>query len=215
LSSHYYKREIAQELPGKLPSEWHCFTACGIIAITLPSETADGDMSFEPCPRQHYYDSVKYNECPFCPPGGSVAVDETAPVGTESVGVVTPSSDPGRPLELSPSFNPPLGWLVALNGPARGQDFTLRSGLHYLSAAPAMPVFVEGDAEMRREAHAILAYDGESNRLVVRPGTGRALAYRNGEALEAKTALQNGDKITLGQNILIFIALAGDRFRWT
>jgi hypothetical protein len=162
-------------------------------------------MPYQLCPQQqHYFDPAKNKECPFCPPGGNSAAGSA------------PNLAPGAggDAEIMAAGDPPVGWLVAINGPDCGKDFTLRMGNNAIGALPTMAVPIAGDPGVSREEHAVIAYDARSNRFLIRPGAGRALAYRNGAPVETTVQLQTGDQITVGQTKLIFIPLAGDNFRW-
>ena len=144
-------------------------------------------MPFVSCPDGHFYDSAKSKECPFCK---------------------------SREPDPLPSHLP-VGWLVATSGPGCGKDFTLRPGTNSIGSLPSMAVAIDGDPDVTAEDHAIVAYEVRNNRFLLRPGPGRAVAYRNGEVVLSPVPLQVGDKVTVGQTTLIFIPLAGDQFRWT
>ena len=83
----------------------------------------------------------------------------------------------------------PVGWLVALNGPDRGKDFTIRSGSNTFGPP---------------ESQVIIDYDARSNRFLAHPAA----------AVETTQQLRTGDQIRVGQTTMIFIPLAGDSFRW-
>jgi hypothetical protein len=149
-------------------------------------------MPYQICQRrQHYYDPAKDNLCPFCKSAGQL-------------------SGPALADETIQAFDPPLGWLVALDGPSCGQDFTLRFGDNRFGSDASNAVLCGGDAA----ADAVIAYDRDSNRFLLRPSPGRPPAYRNNKLLETSAELRIGDKITLGGTTLVFVPLAGDEFRW-
>jgi hypothetical protein len=173
-------------------------------------------MAYETCPQGHYYDPVKSKKCPFCGASPEPPAPQPPPPPPPPPPLPVPKPTPPPPAPPNPpGFDPPVGWLVAVNGAARGRDFTLRSGLNAIGSLPTMAVAIDGDPGVSREDHAIVVHDARSNLFLLRPGTGRALAYRNGQAVEAAVQLQPGDEITVGETKLVFMPLVGDDFRWT
>ena len=116
---------------------------------------------------------------------------------------------PGPTRRQLPVFDPPLGWLVSLNGPACGQDFTLRSGATRLGTV-AGAVLRDSD----EVADALITYDGNRNRFLLRARPGRSPAYWNNSPLVAAAELQAGDRISIGGTTLVFVPLTGNEFRW-
>ena len=66
-------------------------------------------MKLTKCPNGHFYDADKHPECPYCN-GGLEAGSAIAQPGTAAE------------VDLAAPKGPVAGWLVVLDGPARGQD---------------------------------------------------------------------------------------------
>jgi hypothetical protein len=148
----------------------------------------------------------------------AAAAQAGASFAPASGGPVVSSGPPGARSQLSPisprvstDFRPPVGWLVAVNGPAFGQDFTLRPGFNFLVMTPATGVVVADTC--RPDAQAVIEYDAPDNRFSVR-AAGRTLPYLNGRILETNAALQERDRITMGDTTVVFMPLAGNHFHW-
>ena len=77
-------------------------------------------MKLTKCPNGHFYDADKHPECPYCN-GGLEAGSAIAQPGT--------AAEAG--LAAAPK-GPVAGWLVVLDGPARGQDLRLGEGRNFL-----------------------------------------------------------------------------------
>ena len=107
-----------------------------------------------------------------------------------------------------------VGWLVCIEGPAKGQDFRIHADNNYIGRAPYMDIAVTGDDTISRENHAILAYDTREKLYYFAPGSGRGIVRLNGKAVLMMTELHAYDKIEIGRSILIFVPLCGDQFSW-
>ena len=70
-------------------------------------------MKLTKCPNGHFYDADKHPECPYCN-GGLEAGSAIAQPGTAAE------------VDLAAPKGPVAGWLVVLDGPARGQDLEPR-----------------------------------------------------------------------------------------
>ncbi len=111
-------------------------------------------------------------------------------------------------------LTPVVGWLVCIEGPAKGQDFRIHADNNYIGRAPYMDIAVTGDDTISRENHAILAYDTREKLYYFAPGSGRGIVRLNGKAVLMMTELHAYDKIEIGRSILIFVPLCGDQFSW-
>jgi hypothetical protein len=115
-------------------------------------------------------------------------------------------------------IDPPVGWLVCIDGPDRGMDYKIRSENNSIGRSETMRICIDGDATIARENHAFVSYDPESNTYNVLPGNARGLVYLNRGPVYAPTTLRPFDEIKLGNTTLLFVPLCGnfgDRpFRW-
>ena len=82
-------------------------------------------MKLTKCPNGHFYDADKHPECPYCN-GGLEAGSAIAQPGTAAEAGLTAAPK-----------GPVAGWLVVLDGPARGQDLRLGEGRNFLGVDAA------------------------------------------------------------------------------
>lgn len=111
-------------------------------------------------------------------------------------------------------IQPVVGWLVCVDGAAKGRDFRLHSQYNYIGRARHMDVCIEGDDTISSEKAAILAYDDQQRIFFFAPGQGRNLVRVNGRAVLNTVELQAYDKLTIGKTTLLFLPLCGERFDW-
>jgi hypothetical protein len=122
------------------------------------------------CNNGHQMDD-SWTDCPYCVKTGYRASeaaigDKTRPEvevrsSEERANSVPDSFDPGKTVPLSKiKRTPVVGWLVALNGAQRGEDFRLREGKNGLGSATGSEIAVHDPAVSAR--HAIISYrDGK------------------------------------------------------
>lgn len=184
-------------------------------------------MAFEQrCPNGHYYDPAKHTSCPFCGVAG-LDVGKTMP-SQQSSDPTHPKNQPlpgdaqGRTqgyYEDRMGFDPPVGWLVCIDGPNRGTDYKIRSGNNSMGRSELMWICISGDQTIDRDHHGAISYDPESNTYNVLPGTSRGIVYLNRGPVYSPAPLRPFDEIKLGNTTLLFVPLCGDfggkGFRWT
>jgi hypothetical protein len=180
------------------------------------------------CSRGHYYDTAKHTSCPYCGVP-DLDIGKTTPKRAGSDPVPTQPKD--EPWERSAppgatkgifqkeiGIDPPVGWLVCIDGPDRGRDYRIRSDNNSIGRAETMQICIAGDDSISRENHAFVAFDPASNTYTVRPGTARGLVHLNRGAIFEAATLRPFDEIKLGNTTLLFVPLCGDfggkTFRW-
>lgn len=164
-----------------------------------PTEPADGWPSSPPA-------SKKSAQTVDPVPGKVQDYGDTAPVSPGFYGV-----GPGaRPVNIQPT----VGWLVCVNGAAKGRDFRIHSQYNYIGRARHMDICIEGDNSISSERAAILAYDDQQRIFFFAPGQGRNLVRVNDRAVLTSVELQAYDRITIGRSTFLFVPLCGERFDW-
>ena len=86
-------------------------------------------MKLTKCDKGHFYDADKFPECPYC---------NTALQRDGGSGIVT-AAEPSAAAAVGAPAGPVTGWLVVLDGPARGRDLRLGVGRTLLGAERAAP----------------------------------------------------------------------------
>lgn len=177
------------------------------------------------CERGHFYDDGRYTDCPYCK-SGAQEPGKTVGLSSEPLGktmplqaaAASPSADKGKTVAIIKKkigLDPAVGFLVAIEGPHRGEDFRLHSGRNFIGRAEVMDVSLPDDTTVSRENHALLSYDDKNNTFVLVPGSGRGITYCNSRLIEAAVELTAYDKIEIGATTLLFLPLCGEHFQWT
>jgi hypothetical protein len=181
----------------------------------------------ERCSKGHYYDAAKHTACPYCGVAG-LDIGKTQGKRPEGGDPTEPKdrrgergTDSGVTIGILPDkigIDPPVGWLVCIDGPDRGMDYRIRSENNSIGRDVTMKICVAGDENISREDHAFVSYDPESNSYYLVPGVARGLVYLNRGPVYGPTPLRPFDEIKLGRTTLLFVPLCGDfggkSFRW-
>lgn len=111
-------------------------------------------------------------------------------------------------------FMPVVGWLVCIEGAAKGRDYRIHSQYNYIGRGQHMDICISGDDCISTEKAAILAYDDEEKFFSFGPGMGHNVVRVNGKMLMNAVALNAYDELTIGKTKLLFVPLCGERFDW-
>lgn len=142
--------------------------------------------------------------------GGNDPISRTVPDQDDEKTSVDEDGDSGRGYVA--------GWLVAVDGPLKGQDYRVYSnGYNRIGRHSEFEVFLQ-DKSITREFDMWLCYDPRVGSFQV--GGAKAcklMAYVNGELLSPgmMKAIRHGDTIRLGKTTLYFVPLCGSGFSWT
>lgn len=193
-------------------------------------------MALTRCEKGHYYDTEKYNSCPYCGDealGAEISAlqggktERTAEAeedfektvrlgGPSSVGTFggTREGETVAFMQASVGMDPVTGWLVCIEGPDKGRDFRLRSEKNSLGRSTSSDICISGDDTVSREKHAFVVYNPRKRSFSIRAGESRGLVYLNDEEVEFSQPLQAYDVIEVGQSRLLFVPLCGEAFSW-
>lgn len=111
--------------------------------------------------------------------------------------------------------SPVVGWLVVRKGPGLGRFCPVFYGQNPIGRAADQRIRLDfGDQRISRQGHAFLIYDDITRKFYIRDGGKSNLVRHNGELVMTPTELQDRDELTIGETVLIFIALCGPEFDW-
>ena len=147
-------------------------------------------------------------------PGGIGATEPAG--GWIGGGGVNPFSQPtviGGDIAAAGQVDPVVGWLVCVDGPVRGTDWRLHAGYNYIGRE-AGDIHIQGDSQISREKHAMVAYHHKNRTYYVGPAEGRNIIEVNDEPVFNATKLNSRDVITIGTTKLMFVPLCGEDFAW-
>ena len=201
-------------------------------------------MAMKRCNNGHFYDSTKHSVCPFCGVqdldvsvtmpvrnpavaggaassgvtlGRNAAQQSAAPEIDKTVARGATPSDDAKTIGIMRNkmgFEPVVGWLVCVKGPAIGKDFKLKSEKNFIGRGNNMDVCIQADNGISRDNHATVSYNPKTNKFMVAPGDGHGLVYLNGNEVFAPTELHRGDCIEMGETTLAFVPFCGEDFQW-
>jgi hypothetical protein len=161
------------------------------------------------CSNGHQMEDA-WTDCPYCVRTGY----RNAPVGT--LAKTRPEMEATRP-ESSAAFDPrktvPLstvrrapvvGWLVALDGQQKGEDFRLREGKNSLGSAPDVDITLRDQSVSGK--HASISYrDGTF--VITDLDSTNGTFLNSGTEPVARQELKDNDLIRVGQTTLKFKCL--------
>ena len=156
-------------------------------------------MKLTKCENGHFYDGDKYPECPYC---------NTELLKDHSIVHAGAAEQPGPAAQAAAPAGPVAGWLVVLDGPARGRDLRLGVGRSFLGLdGDGTPVTLSA-------RQAAVVYDAEKNAFTLLPGSSQELCYLDDAAVLEAMPLAGGETLRLGGAALKFVPLCGADFHW-
>jgi hypothetical protein len=191
------------------------------------------------CQNGHFIDE-SWDICPYCPPDSMYQRDEPsgepAPSKALGGGYETPSmpyDDGDRPTTRPPAAEGHpvaphktmaasrgeldqrryvVGWLLGLNGKARGEAFPIRMGRNVLGRARDSEVMVQDDQASSH--HADLVYRPEERRYILMDRNSTNGTYVNGREIEPRRDLVSRDVVTIGAHRFLFLSLSEMGLDW-
>lgn len=128
---------------------------------------------------------------------------------TEPVPVVDSKTE-----EAAVGFNPVVGWLVCIEGSAKGTSYEIHSQYNFVGRSAKMDISIPEDPHISAENSAVVAYDNIERVFFFGPGSGHNGVRVNGKMILNTTMINAYDVLTVGLTKLLFIPLCGDRFDW-
>jgi len=112
-------------------------------------------------------------------------------------------------------FDPAVAWLVVINGPGRGEYCPVFYGQNSIGRGEKQRIRLNfGDTRITREPHAFLIYDDIARNFFLRDNGKSNLLRLNGATVMVPTEVKDRDQISLGETVLLFVALCGKEFDW-
>ena len=114
-----------------------------------------------------------------------------------------------------PMRDPPVGWLVIVDGPGRGAVATLGIGQNSIGRDASQRISLDyGDTTISRVNHATIAYDPRQRKFHVLRGDGVNLTYVEDEPVLEPRELDPLAHVRIGDTVLRFVPFCGDAFSW-
>jgi hypothetical protein len=109
----------------------------------------------------------------------------------------------------------PVGWLVVVAGPGRGNAFPLHDGVSRVGRADDQTISLNfGDNSISRENHISIAFDSEQSAFYVGQSGRTNIVRLNNKPLLSTEQIRSGDQIRVGETTLRLVALCGEDFTW-
>lgn len=174
------------------------------------------------CEKGHFYDNVKYEQCPHCAAKKDNAVDEdsitVAKIAGEKLKKNLVSLAAGEDEKTVGIFShkkelaPVAGWLVCVDGPEKGRDWRIANGRNFIGRSYKSDIAVSADEQVSRENHCSIVYDPKSEVYSLVPGE-NALYYKDAEVM-APIELEAYDTIKIGATTLQFVPYLRKGVQW-
>jgi pSer/pThr/pTyr-binding forkhead associated (FHA) protein len=171
------------------------------------------------CENGHYYDSQKHSSCPFCGVQNlDIDIKKTMAKRPNNTGGVPKEDGSGGKtvgvFRKKLGIDPVVGWLVAIEGPEKGNDYRITSERNFIGRSEKMDISIPGDDTISRENHAIVSYNPKNNSFRLFLGESRGLVYLNDDEVITPVELNPYDQIEIGETKLKFVPFCGEQFRW-
>lgn len=189
-------------------------------------------MAMKRCNNGHFYDSNKYQQCPYCGISNLDAsktmpiiqqrndaspVDPTvASLGT-TVGMNETRADSDKTIGIMQKhkgIDPVVGWVVCIDGPSKGKDYRIKSERNFIGRDQKMDIALVEDNSVSRENHAIISYNPKNGAFRILPGESHGLVYLNEEEVFSPMEIKLNDVIEIGETKLMFVPFCGGGFSW-
>ena len=193
-------------------------------------------MADKRCENGHFIDE-SWDLCPYCPaenaesdipivrptrgpeaPRRPTAVPSPAPVSQlrEVPAVQAPPMERTIAAQkIDPSAAPKryvVGWLVGLNGTARGESYPVRIGRNILGRDRRSDVVINDDQASSH--HADLVFRPEERRFILMDHNSTNGTYVNDAEIEPRRDLALNDVIRIGSHRFLFMPLCKEDFFW-
>ena len=140
---------------------------------------------------------------------------KTRILGFEHSDGVVDLFDPKATVAQSGRAKFPVGWIVIVDGPGRGESFSLTAGMSQIGRGDDQAVQLNfGDTSISRTNHAAIAYDPENHKFLLGHGGKSNIVRLNDKPVLSTEDLNDADIIRIGETTLRFVALCNDKFNW-
>ncbi|HYM61209.1 MAG TPA: FHA domain-containing protein [Thermoanaerobaculia bacterium] len=191
-------------------------------------------MADKRCENGHFIDD-SWDLCPYCPVENNesempivrpsrlvepsrAAVPERRPITAAMPPLRDASAEPVERTVAAPrdhSLQPKryvVGWLIGLNGAARGESFPVRMGRNVLGRDRRSDVVINDDQASAH--HADLVFRPEERRFILMDHNSTNGTYVNEGEIEPRRDLAASDVIRIGSHRFLFMPLCHEGLYW-
>ena len=147
--------------------------------------------------------------------GRKETADEGEPPTRDAV-FAMPTDMPSAAQRMVNHENPPVGFLVIIEGPGRGYTAPLTAGTNTIGRAENLHICLDfGDEEMSADQHASIVYDSEKRGFYLDNASKEAPTFIGEQAVGARRRkLKHRDRLKMGATTLLFLPVCNDGFDW-
>ena len=189
-------------------------------------------MADKRCDNGHFIDE-SWDICPYCPAQKQSAEipvirpsrfeiprtgDYPLPAAERAASVAAPAVAPidrtvtVNKLDQAQPKRYVVGWLVGLNGSARGESFPVRMGRNVLGRDHRSDISINDDQASSH--HADLVFRPDERRFILMDHNSTNGTYVNDTEIEPRRDLQRDDVIRIGSHRFLFMPLCQNGFYW-
>jgi hypothetical protein len=181
------------------------------ICPYCPPEPPAGDI---PVVRPNRFDNPRTGE--YAPPRAKDARRPTGP-GVPARSVADPVERTVAAVKYDPQAQAQpkryvVGWLVGLNGTARGESYAIRMGRNVIGRDRRSDVFINDDQASSH--HADLVFRPDERRFILMDHNSTNGTYVNEAEIEPRRDLEREDIIRIGSHKYLFLPLCKEGWYW-
>ena len=189
-------------------------------------------MNIVKCTNGHFFDSDKYEECPYCAEKGEHVFkerndldDQKTIAGNIANDIFFENQLTERYLEnvkddektislsiVSGNNRPVVGWLMCISGSQKGRALSVFFGRNFAGRAKSMDIRLTDDDYISRDNHFSIVYDPKSNKFSLVPGGGET--HINNMVVNNVQQLYEDDVIEVGQTKYLFVPYCKEGRTW-
>ena len=192
---------------------------------------ADNSEAEIPIVRPSRFQQEAVRPAAAAPAPAAPAAAASAPAATPIDRMPTMTPPPAVPRHDPPSVQPPpmertvavqkitgsakryvVGWLVGLDGPARGESYPVRIGRNVLGRDRRSDIVVQDDQASSH--HADLVFRPEERRFILMDHNSTNGTYVNDTEIEPRRDLAPKDIVRIGSQRFLFMPLCHEGFYW-
>lgn len=149
---------------------------------------------------------------PAQPAAPGPVVDDSLDAATRIAGRIT--KEENAPAK-SAMDNPPVGWLVIIDGPGKGEVLQLGYGRNTIGRGDDVRLKLDfGDGEISRSPHFSVTYDPRSRIFYLAHEQGTNLTYVNEAPVLQPMPIEANVQISVGSTLIRFVPFCDGLFDW-
>lgn len=184
-------------------------------------------MAVVRCQNGHFYDNIKYRQCPYCSENleeektvsfsrafGDVSGRDDAK--TVVLKAVERENDEDHTISIyaqQKGLDFITGWLVCVDGSEKGRDYRLHQGFNRIGRDFSMDVVIADETVPVKKAMCAIVYDDHTNSFFAVEQSGGEV-YLDGESVQGAVRMNDGSILRIGSSEYEFVAFCREGRTW-